>query len=77
MVFVKKAINLIWQDSKHSIFTYLACIAMQNHFPSQGIVTQVETITANRSVPQKTANLGSIPNIDANDSIIAAFDLRV
>ena len=39
MVFIQKTSNFIWKHRKHCIFAHLSSIAMQNHFPSQSMVT--------------------------------------
>jgi hypothetical protein len=59
------------------MFAEMACIAIQNHFPSKGTVTQIVTTTTNQRVSHKTANLGSVSNIDTNASEIAGFDFRM
>jgi hypothetical protein len=50
MVFIQKTSNFIRQHRKHYILAQLSSIAMQNHFPSQGMVTHVVTATSSQRV---------------------------
>ena len=43
MVFIQKTGNFIRKDGKHCILAHFTCIAMQNRFPSQSMVSQVVT----------------------------------
>ena len=72
MVFIQKTSNFIRKHRKHCILAHLACIAMQNHFPSQSMVTQVVTATSSQRVCNEASNLGSVPNVDSNACKIAA-----
>ena len=73
MVFIKKTSNFIRKHRKHCILAHLASIAMQNHFPSQSMVTQVVTATSSQRVCNEASNLGSVPNVDSNACEIAAW----
>ena len=72
MVFIQKTSNFIWKHRKYCILAHFASIAMQNHLPSQSMVTQVVTATSSQRVCNEASNLGLVPNVDANASKFAA-----
>ena len=46
---------------------YAACsIAMQNHFPSQSMVTPVVSATSSQEVCNEASSLGAVPYVDSN-----------
>ena len=73
MVFIQKTSNFIWKHWKYCILAHFASIAMQNHLPSQSMVTQVVTATSSQRMCNEASNLGSVPNVDANASKFAAW----
>ena len=73
MVFIQKTSNFIWKHRKHCIFAHLSSIAMQNHFPSQSMVTPVVSATSSQEVCNEASNLGAVPYVDSNAWKIAAW----
>ena len=73
MVFIQKTSNFIWKHRKHCISAHLSSIAMQNHFPSQSMVTPVVSATSSQEVCNEASNLGEVPYVDSNAWKIAAW----
>ena len=51
---------------KHGILAHLSSIAMQNHFPSQSMVTPVVRATSSQEVCNEASNLGAVPYVNSN-----------
>ncbi len=66
MVFIQKTSNFIWKHWKHGIIAHLSNIAMQNHFPSQSMVTPVLSATSSQEVCNEASNLSAVPYVDSN-----------
>ncbi len=66
MVFIQKTSNFIWKHRNHGILAHLSSIAMQNHFPSQSMVTPVVRATSSQEVCNEASNLGAVPFVDSN-----------
>ncbi len=68
MVFIQKTSYFIWKHRKHrdGILAHLSSIAMQNHFPSQSMVTPVVSATSSQEVYNEAPNLGAAPYVESN-----------
>ena len=47
--------NFIWKNRQHCILAHFATIAMQNHIPSQNMVTPVVTTTTSERVSKQAS----------------------
>ncbi len=53
---------------------HLSSIAMQNHFPSQSMLTPVVSAASSQAVCNEASNLGAVPYVDSNAWKIAAWN---
>jgi hypothetical protein len=66
MVFIQKTSNFIRKHRTLCILAHLSSIAIQNHFPSQSMVTLVVSATCSQAVCNEASNLGAVPCVDSN-----------